>query len=107
MLGLWLVLLALSLAPLAGASDTPVRTGEELGRGSCGQWLPLENVAGTEDIRRQPAPMLLRRPVEPAAEVFRAPVRERMPQEHRFRLVTAQPRAHRVMTDWGRRPFRL
>jgi hypothetical protein len=74
---------------------------------SCGQWLPVENLAGAEDIRRQPVPLLLRRPVEPVAELFRAPVRVRQAQEFCFRLVSGPPQRHRAVADSGRRPLRL
>ena len=106
-LGLLLALVGLSVAPTAVASVVTERTGGDVGLVKCGQWLPVENLAGVEDIRRQTAPLLLRRTAEPVADGFRAPARVRLPLEYRFRLVSGPPQRHRAVFDSGRRPLLL
>ena len=106
-LGLLAALLGLAVTPPAAAPAVPAPPGNEARLECCGQWLPVENLAGAEDIRRQPVPLLLRRPVEPVAELFRAPVRVRQAQGFCFRLVSGPPQRHRAVSDSGCRPLRL
>jgi hypothetical protein len=108
MFGLLLALAGLAVVPLAGTPvDAASTRGEPLGIAGCGQWLPLEALAGAEDIRRPTSPLILRRPGEPEADVFRAPARARVSREFLFRPMAGEPRRHAVVSDWGRRPLRL
>lgn len=106
-LGLLLALVGLSVAPTAVASVVTVRTGDDVRLVKCGQWLPVENLAGAEDIRRQTVPLLLRRPVEPVADLFRAPARIRNEQGFCLRLASVPSHRPRIVSDSGRWPLLL
>lgn len=105
-LGLVLMLVALAM-PHGSDPVAPAERACPAGLVGCGLWLPLESVADAADLRRPTAPLLLRRPMIPETDTYRATTHVRADDEFRLSPAASSPLRHPVVSVWGRRPLRL